>query len=425
MRIVRGLEAALDLARRREAGALDPHAETAARQVVDHVRRDGDAALRDLTERFDGVRLDAIQVPQARIDAAADELEPELRDAIDTAAARIRAYYHRQPTGGFLHADEDGVTGQIVRPIASVGCYVPGGTAPLFSSLLMSAVPARVAGVSRLVVATPPRPDGSVAAEIRYAAKVVGADAVVRVGGAQAIAALAYGTDAVPRVDKIVGPGNAYVVAAKRLVYGSVGIESLPGPTETLVLADEDADPRHAAADLLAQAEHLGAQPMLVTWSDAVLDAILTAIDDGLSDLPTADAARESLAERGFAIRVADPQQALEVANALAPEHLCLLVDDPWAYLGGIRNAGGVFLGAHSMEALGDYVAGPSHVMPTSTTARFASFLNLRDFQKVIPVLAASPDLVARVGPAGVRMARAEGLEAHARAIAARLNHGD
>jgi len=425
MRIVRGLDAALDAVRHRAQDLLDEPTERTVREIVDAVRRGGDDALRVATERLDGVRLDTLRVPRGEIDAAADAIDPELRDAIDLAIERIERYYRRQPAGGFLDTDEGAVLGQLVRPIERVGVYVPGGTAPLFSSLLMSAVPARVAGVERLVVVTPPRKDGSVPVEILYAAARVGAEHVVRVGGAQAVAALAYGTESVPRVDKIVGPGNRYVVAAKRLVFGTVGIESLPGPTETLVIADERADPQHVAADLLAQAEHLGAQPVLVAWSDEVVRRTLDAIETALATLPTAEAARESTEERGMVLRVADEAEAMQVANAYAPEHLCLLVDDPWRLLPSVRNAGGVFVGAHSMEALGDYVAGPSHVMPTSATARFASFVNVRDFQKVIPVLSLSPSVVQEIGPAAVTMARSEGLEAHARAVLARLKPRD
>ena len=425
MRIVRGLEAALDAVRHRAQDLLDEPTERSVREIVDAVRRGGDDALRVATERLDGVRLDALRVPRDEIEAASDAIEPELRGAIDLAIERIERYYRRQPAGGFLDTDEGAVLGQLVRPIERVGVYVPGGTAPLFSSLLMSAVPARVAGVERIVVVTPPRKDGSVPVEILYAAAQVGAEHVVRVGGAQAVAALAYGTESVPRVDKIVGPGNRYVVAAKRLVFGTVGIESLPGPTETLVIADERADPQHVAADLLAQAEHLGAQPVLVAWSDEVVRRTLDAVEAALRTLPTAEAARESIEERGMVLQVADETEAMRVANAYAPEHLCLLVDDPWRLLPGVRNAGGVFLGAHSMEALGDYVAGPSHVMPTSATARFASFVNVRDFQKVIPVLSLSPGVVQEIGPAAVTMARSEGLEAHARAVLSRLKPRD
>ena len=270
-------------------------------------------------------------------------------------------------------------------------------------------------------MATPPGPDGEVAAEILYTAGQLGLTELFRIGGAQAIAALAYGTETVPRVDKVVGPGNRFVVLAKREVFGDVGIEALPGPTETLVLADDGADPEYVVADLLAQAEHAGAQPVLVTTSPELAAAVQARLPEALGDLPTASFAQESFRERGLIVLVPDLEEGLEVANHYAPEHLCLLTRNPWELLAGVENAGGVFLGDHSLEALGDYIVGPSHVMPTSGTARFASFVNLRDFQKVVPVVGLGPELVARIGPAAARMARAEGLEAHARAIEVRL----
>jgi len=425
MRIVRGRDAALEAVGTRAIATLDPEVEGAVAEIVEDVRLRGDTAVFEATARFDRAELATLLVPTEQIVAAGARLDLELRDAIRLAIDRIERYYRRQPAGGFLDSEVGAVLAQIVRPIERVGIYVPAGTSPLFSSLLMSAVPARVAGVERIVVATPPRPDGSVAPEILYAADQLEIETVVRAGGAQAIAALAFGTESVPRVDKIVGPGNRYVVAAKRRVFGTVGIESLPGPTETMVIADDAADPRHVAADLVAQAEHAGAQPVLVSWSRTTIDAALEAVEAALIDLPTGDAARESLEQRGLCLLVADASEATELANAYAPEHLCLLVREPWALLPDVRNAGGVFLGTHSMEALGDYVAGPSHVMPTGATARFASAVNVRDFQKVIPVLSLSPAAVAEIGPAAVRMARAEGLEAHARAILARLDRSD
>ncbi|MDR9392383.1 MAG: histidinol dehydrogenase [Trueperaceae bacterium] len=424
MRTIRGRDAALREVRQRAAHAFGDDVGQAVRRIVDDVRARGDAAVLDATERFDGVRPATLVVPDDVRAAGAARVDDALRASMERAAARIEAYYARQPTGGFVASDPagDATLGQLIVPVDAAGVYVPGGTAPLFSSLLMSAVPARVAGVERIVVATPPRADGTVPDEILLAAALVGVDTVVAAGGAQAIAALAYGTETLDGVAVVTGPGNDYVVAAKRQVFGAAGIEALPGPTETLVLAGPDADPHHVAADLLAQAEHLGAQPVLVTWSEALLDATLEAAEAALADLTTEAAARESMERRGLAVWVEDADAAMDVANAYAPEHLCLLVDDPWRWLPKVRNAGGVFLGAYSMEALGDYVAGPSHVMPTGGTARYASFLNLRHFQKVVPLVSASPAFVARVGPDAVRLARAEGLEAHARAVEARLH---
>ena len=404
------------------ASRSDPQVRAAVEEVLAAVASRGDVAVREYTERFDGVRLDAFRVTAEDIAASASKVAEPLRRAIRRSVDRVTAYYERQPAEGFLHPGDDGLIGQIVRPLDSVGCYVPGGTAPLFSSLLMAAVPARVAGVERVVAVTPPRSDGTVAPEILFVARELGIDEVYRIGGAQAIAALAYGTATVPRVDKVVGPGNAYVVAAKQALFGVVGIESLPGPTETLVVADDGAHVSHVVADLLAQAEHQGAQPVLVTTSPRVADGLGAALDAALADLPTADTARASLAERGLLIVVPRLADAIDVANAYAPEHLCLLVEDPWRVVADVRHAGGIFVGEHALEALGDYLAGPSHIMPTGGTARFTSFVNVRDFQKVIPVLDFRADAVREIGPDAARMARAEGLEAHARAIESRLD---
>ena len=399
-----------------DAGQRDAVAE-----ILVQVKTRGDAAVREYSERFDRVRLESLKIAEAEFDAAERAVPKELRDAMTLSATRIRAFYSHQPREGFLQQTDGGLLGQLVRPLERVGIYVPGGSAPLFSTLLMCAVPAQVAGVPELVVTTPPREDGSVAPEILVAARLLGVREVYRVGGAQAVAALAYGTESVPRVDKIVGPGNAYVVLAKQLVFGAVGIEALPGPTETLVLADETADPEHVAADLLAQAEHAFAQPVLVTTDEALLAKVEREVEYQLSTLSTRDAARDSLETRAYAVIVDSLAEGLRVANLYAPEHLCLLVQDPWAAVPEVKNAGGIFLGASSTEALGDYAAGPSHVMPTGGTARYASALNVRDFQKVIPVVNIGPETLREIGPGAARLARAEGLEAHARAIESRL----
>jgi histidinol dehydrogenase len=421
MRWIESLEAALEAFRERSTETVDVELSARVRAIIDEVRAGGDEAVLALTERFDGVRPDGLAVPAHSLAAAESRIAPELAEAIRLAVRRVRAYYERQPSSGFLDQQPGGLLGQLVRPLTRVGCYVPGGTAPLFSSVLMTAVPAQVAGVRDIVLATPPRADGSVAPEILFAASILGIEEVYRMGGAQAVAALAFGTASVAPVDKVVGPGNRYVVAAKREVFGRVGVESLPGPTETLVLADDGADARHVVADLLAQAEHLGAQPVLVTPSRRLARAVEGALPAAIATLPTAAAARESVEERGLIVIVDDLHDGITVANAYAPEHLCLLVRDPWSLVPEVVNAGGVFVGEHSMEALGDYLAGPSHVMPTSGTARYASFVNVRDFQKVIPLVALGASAVAQIGPAAARMARAEGLEAHARAIESRL----
>ncbi len=422
MRILTGRTAALAAFRDRGSAQTDPERRAIVERLLADVRARGDAAVLEATERFDGVRLDVLALPPADRARLAADVPADLRAALDLSIARVRAFHERQPSEGFLTATAEGVLGQLIRPLERVGCYVPGGAATLASSLVMSAVPAQVAGVQEIVVATPPRAGGSIDPTVAYVAEALALGPVYRMGGAQAVGALAYGTESVARVDKVVGPGSAWVVIAKALVFGHTGIESLPGPTETLVVADGSADPEHVAADLLAQAEHDGAVPVLVTSDAAAWPRVEAALERRLADLPTAAAARASLAERGAVVFVDDVAEALEVANAFAPEHLCLLVDDPWSWLGHVRHAGGVFVGASSLEALGDYVAGPSHVMPTGATARFASALNVRDFQRVVPVIGLTAAGAGAIGPAAARFARAEGLEAHARAIEARTD---
>ncbi len=420
MQVLRGYADAERVFSKR-GGEPDAAQRDAVAEILAQVKGNGDAAVRAYTERFDGVSLESLRLPESAFDAAERAVSKGTQEAMALSAARIRAFYSHQPREGFLQQADGGLLGQLVRPLGRVGVYVPGGSAPLFSTLLMCAVPAQVAGISDITVATPPREDGSVAPEILVAARLLGVNEVYRVGGAQAVAALAYGTESIPRVDKIVGPGNAFVVLAKQLVFGVVGIEALPGPTETLVLADHTADPEHVAADLLAQAEHAYAQPVLVTTDAGLLTRVQRELEHQLLTLSTRDAARDSLETRGYAVIVGSLAEGLKVANLYAPEHLCLLVQDPWAAVPGVENAGGIFLGASSMEALGDYAAGPSHVMPTGGTARFASALNVRDFQKVIPVVNIGAETLQEIGPGAARLARAEGLEAHARAIEARL----
>lgn len=422
MRLLTGFESAKKWSGDRQADSTDSNAAQVVRDVIKAVREDGDAAVMRLTQQFDSREATALRVPAARLQEAHATLDAQLMEAIRLSISRVRNYYSHQRETGFSFSEGDSEFGMLVRPLASVGCYVPGGQAPLFSTLIMTAVPAQVAGVSRIAVASPPGPGGAPHQAVLAVAHELGIDEVYAAGGAQAVAALALGTETVMPVDKIVGPGNRFVMEAKRQLFGLVGIESLPGPTETLVLADSSARPQDVIADLLAQAEHEGAVPVLVTDSQALLDAVLAGLPEAAAGLPTAETANESLEERGAAILVADLQEGMQVANEFAPEHLCLLVEDPDALLPLVTNAGGIFVGHSTMEALGDYIAGPSHVMPTGRSARFSSFVNLRDFQKVMPVVRSSRQLVAETGPAGARMARAEGLEAHARAIESRLN---
>ena len=389
--------------------------------ILNDVKARGDEALLDWTERLDGHRPAELEVSAAEIQAAA--VAPELHAAIELAIARVRAFYMQQPAHGFLSHDEGGALGQLVRPLGRVGLYVPGGLAPLVSTLIHTAVPAQVAGVPELIVCSPAGQGGQIHPAILVAARLIGVNRVFRLGGAQAIAALAYGTASVPGVDKIAGPGNLFVVIAKRMVFGQVGIESLPGPTETLVLADDSADARYVAADLLAQSEHLGAEPVLVSTSRELLVSVQAELNGQLEALPEPNRswAHDSITARMKIVLAETLEEALELSNIYAPEHLCLLTRDPWALLGGVKRAGGVFVGESSMEALGDYLAGPSHVMPTGGTARFMSPVNVRDFQNIISVIGVNHATLQQVGPAAALLARTEGLEAHARAIESRL----
>ncbi|MCS7221699.1 MAG: histidinol dehydrogenase [Anaerolineae bacterium] len=392
--------------------------EQAVAQVVDDVRRRGDVALREWTVRIDGVTLGEIAVPRSEWAEAATRVEPELLDALHLAAERIEAFHRQQPIGSWVDFGPHGALGQLVHPLDAVGCYVPGGTAPLPSSLLMTAIPARVAGVPWVSVATPPaRTTGRVADVTLAAAHVAGVDALYAVGGAQAIAALAFGTESVRRVDKIVGPGGLFVTLAKRLVYGVVGIDGLYGPTETVIIADESAHPALVAADLLAQAEHdVLATAILLTPSRSLAERVQAEVARQTEELSRADVIVQSLTRRGGIVITADLSQAVALANEFAPEHLCLLVRDPWRWAGEVRHAGGLFLGEGSYEVLGDYVAGPSHVMPTEGTARFASPLSVTDFVKRISLVALGDELGAELGRTAARLADAEGLTAHAAA---------
>jgi histidinol dehydrogenase len=345
--------------------------------------------------------------------------------ALEAAAQRIRAFHEHGRRRSWLdHTPGGGALGQLIRPLERVAVYAPGGRAPYPSSVLMAAIPARVAEVSEVVLASPPGgPNGDVSDVLLAAARVANIDAVYRVGGAQAIAALAYGTQSVPRVDKIVGPGNLFVVLAKRMVFGEVGIEALPGPTECLVIADDSANPAWVAADLLAQAEHDPlACSLLITPDVALADAVDAAVAEQVRTLPRRAIVEESLANRGGIVETRDLDEAIDLANSFAGEHLCLAVRDPWTWLGKVRHAGGVFLGELNAEAIGDYTAGPSHIMPTNGTARFSSPVNVDDFLKVISLFALSAADLRQAGPPAVVLARAEGLEAHARAVECRMD---
>lgn len=396
-----------------------------AEQVVDRiiadVRERGDGAIRHYTREIDQVELDRIEVPKSEWASAFESIGPDLRNAMVIAAEQIRDFHQKQKRTSWIDFGPEGALGQIVRPLERVGVYAPGGTAVYPSSLLMTAVPGRVAGVEEIIVASPPGPDG-VSPLILAAAHVAEVDRVIQVGGAQAIAALAYGTESVPRVDKLFGPGNIFVVLAKRQVFGQVAIDQLPGPTETVVVADATADPRLTAADMLAQAEHDGmASAILITTSERLAHQVQVELALQLAQLKRESIARESLAANGVIAVVSSVEEAIDLANLYAPEHLCLLLKNPWDAVPLVKHAGGIFVGEGSPEALGDYTAGPSHVMPTGGTARFFSPIHVGDFTKVISLAAANDRALNRLGPATIALAKAEGLGGHARAIELRL----
>ena len=397
--------------------ALTP--EEVVRRILADVREQGDQAVVAWTAKIDNLRLTDLRVSKAEIEAAYQTLDPDLRAALHLAADRIRVFHQKQPNVSWQDWSEDGsVLGQIIRPLERVGVYAPGGTAPYPSTLLMCAVTARVAGVKEVVVTTPAGKDGQITPVLLAAAKVAAVDEVYRIGGAQAIGALAYGTETIKKVDKIVGPGNIFVVTAKRQVYGQVDIDGLPGPTETLVIADARANPTLVAADLLAQAEHdTQSAAILITPSRPLAEAVQVEIGRQIEHLARADIIAEALPHQGGAVICASLEEAVALNNLYAPEHLCLQVANPWALVGLVENAGGIFLGEHTYEVLGDYAAGPTHVMPTMGTARFASPLNIRDFTKVISLFGLSEQEARAIAPAAQRLAEAEGLTAHANAV--------
>lgn len=408
--------------------AADADVGGAVAEIVASVRDQGDAALLAYTERFDGHALSAadLRVDTAEIAAARHQVAPEVVAALETAAVRIEAFHTRQLPQDLDYVDDDGIgLGQRWRPIAAAGLYVPGGRAAYPSSLLMNAIPARVAGVSRRVMVTP-TPDGRVNPLILAAAEIAGIDEIYRIGGAQAVAALAYGTATVPKVDKVVGPGNAYVAEAKRQVYGRVGIDSIAGPSEVLIVADGNNDPSWTAIDLLSQAEHDDlAQAILITDDAAFADRVAASVDDWLATLPRREIAGAAWENYGAIIVVPDLSAALPLVDRLAPEHLQLAIDDAAAFAEQVSHAGAIFVGRHVPEAVGDYVAGPNHVLPTDRTARFSSGLGTLDFMKRTTWVACDADGLARIGPAATTLARAEGLDAHGLSIWTRLNAAD
>jgi histidinol dehydrogenase len=398
--------------------AVDASAVEGVRAIIAEVRGRGDDALRDLTEQFDGCTIDDLRVPGDELLAALDDAPAEFRAALEYAREEVTAYHEAQ-LGGDVRVERNGVLlRELVVPVDRAGLYVPGGRATYPSTVLMTAIPARVAGVPEIALCVPPDPEGRVPAVTLAAAALAGVDEVYRVGGAQAIAALAYGTETIRPVDVIVGPGNMYVTAAKREVAGIVGIESLAGPSELVVVADETADPAMVAADLVAQAEHgPDGAAILVTWDEAVADAVDEAIGKLTADAPRRAEIEATLTSGGRAVLVDSPAMALEASNAIAPEHLELITTDPESLLPLVRNAGAVFCGPWSPAVVGDYVAGVNHVLPTARTARFASALRVDTFRKHVHVVTLDQAALARVAPYVQAFADMEGLDAHGRSV--------
>ena len=432
MREVRGLESAYEILCKGRGLDLDQapsyvldrteHAlgrrltpTAAVELILDEVRARGDDAVREFTRSLDGHDPGDFEVPQDTIVKAYDEAPESLVKALETAARRIRRFHEATVPADWM--DEEEGYGQRVTAMESVGVYVPGGTANYPSTVMMTVIPARVAGVEKVIVCTPPGPGGSPAPAVLAASWIAGADQVFQIGGAQAVAAMAYGTETVPAVDMICGPGNIFVTLAKRRLFGQVGIDGLYGPTETVVIADETANPTLCAADLLAQAEHDPlATPVLITTSDSLAESVRGEVELRLQRLDRRDIARAAVEERGCIAVVDHTDEALELANRFAPEHLSLMVAEPLKWVGNVRNAGAIFAGEFSHEVLGDYVAGPSHVMPTGGTARFTSGLGVHSFVKMMPVVALSESTSANLGTAAAQLARSEGLTGHAEA---------
>ncbi|MCC3648656.1 histidinol dehydrogenase [Cytobacillus oceanisediminis] len=394
------------------------------KNIIETVRQNGDQALKEYTEKFDGISLDELKVPQAEIGEALSQVDGKILEIIKEAAENIRSFHEKQLRPSWMTTEENGtVLGQKITPLDSVGLYVPGGTAAYPSSVLMNVIPAKVAGVKRIVITSPPdKKTGKLPPAVLAAAHIAGAEEIYKVGGAQAIAALAYGTESIRPVDKITGPGNIYVALAKREVFGDVDIDMIAGPSEIAILADETAQPDEAAADLLSQAEH---DPMacavLVTPSSALAEAVSAEVERQLADLPRQEIAAQSIRNYGAIYVTESMDEAVETVNSLAPEHLEILTENPMELLGRIRHAGAIFLGRFSPEPVGDYFAGPNHVLPTNGTARFSSPLNVEDFQKKSSILLYSEKALKDNAEKIASFARLEGLEAHARSIETRL----
>lgn len=418
------LDAMLSIVRQYTQQTTDMEIERRVYDIIENVRANGDAALREYSEKFDGVKLDDFKVDQSIIDAAWDNLPEDLKHALLVAKKNITEFHSREIEQGFVDMDTPGITrGQKVTPLARVGLYVPGGTAAYPSTIMMTALPAKIAGVKGIIMVTPPQKDG-INPAVLGAAKLAGVDAVYQVGGAQGVAALAYGTEQIPKVDKIVGPGNIYVATAKRQVFGQVDIDMIAGPSEIGVIADESANPVHLAADLLSQAEHdPRARAIMVTNSEKLANLVSDEVERQLSQLPRESIARPAIENNSYIAVMDSVEDMFTVMNEVAPEHLEIQLPDPMEYMSMVENAGSVFLGRYASEPLGDYVGGTNHVLPTSGTAKFSSPLGVYDFVKRISFTQFSRERLQEVAKDITTLARTEGLEAHARAIEVRFEN--
>lgn len=416
------IDAMLSIVRQYTQQTTDMEIERRVYDIIENVRANGDAALREYSEKFDGVKLDDFKVDQSIIDAAWDNLPEDLKHALLVAKKNITEFHSREIEQGFVDMDTPGITrGQKVTPLARVGLYVPGGTAAYPSTIMMTALPAKIAGVKEIIMVTPPQKDG-INPAVLGAAKFAGVDAVYQVGGAQGVAALAYGTEQIPKVDKIVGPGNIYVATAKRQVFGQVDIDMIAGPSEIGVIADDSANPVHLAADLLSQAEHdPRARAIMVTNSEKLANLVSDEVERQLSQLPRESIARPAIENNSYIAVMDSVEDMFTVMNEVAPEHLEIQLPDPMEYMSMVENAGSVFLGRYASEPLGDYVGGTNHVLPTSGTAKFSSPLGVYDFVKRISFTQFSRERLQEVAKNITTLARTEGLEAHARAIEVRF----
>ena len=390
-------------------------------QMLDDVRQEGDAAVRRYAKLLDGSDLEDFRVTEEQMAQARNSVSKELRESLELAAHRVRDFHEATMPSDWV--DREKGLGELVRPLDRVGLYAPGGSAAYPSTVLMTAVPARVAGVREVILCTPPQRGKSLNPAVIVAAEISGVDALYQVGGVPAVAAMAYGTESVPKVDKICGPGNIFVSYAKKLVQGSVDIDGVFGPTETIVLADKTANASFCAADLIAQAEHDPlATAILITNSQELIDQVGSEVTRMIAEQPRGEIAQAALDRQGRVVLVDSLEEAVNLVNRIAPEHLCLLLDDPWSWVDKIKHAGGLFLGEYSPEVMGDYIAGPSHVMPTGGTARFGSALSVHHFLRTMPVVGLSPSEFQKLGKAAVHIADAEGLSGHASAVQIRLD---